>query len=112
MVCTWWPRLLTTSSEPFPAVAHVPSVEGKLPTITRPSDNTARAVDNPGCEGDEVKKSEGDPCCGTRTMVVPVPCRLLELLKFETRMSPGFSAPPGKPCGTKATPYGRHSGLE
>ena len=31
-------------------------------------------------------------------MVVPVPCWLALLLKFETRMSPGLSGPPvGKP---------------
>src|ERR1019366_8864194 len=106
MVCTCWPRLLTTSSEPLPAVAQVPSVEGKLPTITKPSCNTPRAVDKPGCEGDEVKKTESGPCLGTRTMVVPVPCRLWTLLKFETKMSPGLITPPGKPGGTKATPYG------
>lgn len=95
-----------TSSEPFPAVAQVPSTEGKLPTITKPSCNTPRAVDKPGWESDEVKKTESGPCCGTRTMVVPVPCRFWLLLKFDTRMSPGFKTPPGNPCGTNATPYG------
>src|ERR1039457_7571607 len=91
MVCTCWPRLLMTSSEPFPAVAQVHSAEGKLPTHTKLSCNTANAVDRPGWEGDAVKKTESGPCCGTRTMVVPVPCRFWALLKFDTRMSPGVS---------------------
>src|SRR4029077_18493102 len=41
-------------------------------------------------------------------MVVPVPCLLSLLLKFETKMSPGWRGPPFplKSCGTKATPYG------
>src|SRR5579864_5992046 len=48
----------------------------------------------------------------TRTMVVPVPCRFLPLLKFETMTSPGLSMPPcGNPCGTNATPYGLISPL-
>ena len=39
-------------------------------------------------------------------MVVPVPCRLLTALKFETRMSPGLTLPFGNWGGTNATPYG------
>src|ERR1035437_2655692 len=34
---------------------HQPRGKGKLPTITKPSCSTAKAVDRPGCEGDEVK---------------------------------------------------------
>jgi hypothetical protein len=46
------------------------------------------------------------------SMVVPVPWRLVELLKLETRMSPAASGPPpGNPLGTKATPYGFSSPL-
>ena len=43
----------------------------------------------------------------TSIIVVPVPCRLLELLKLDTRASPGLALPPlGKFDGTYATPYG------
>src|SRR5579864_2406430 len=41
-----------------------------------------------------------------RTMVLPVPWALVPLLKLDTKTSPPASIPPGKPWGTKATPYG------
>src|ERR1035441_2050395 len=40
-------------------------------------------------------------------MVVPVPCRFCELLKFDTRMSPALIPRPGSMFfGTMTTPYG------
>ncbi len=43
-VSTTWPWLFKTSRHPAWAVAAVPSVVGKLPTMTQPLRNTTRAV--------------------------------------------------------------------
>src|ERR1700733_1951537 len=107
-----FPLRSTTASLPACAVAEVPSAVGRLPINTRPSERIPRAALSPGA--DEVKKVDVLPALSTRKMVVPVPCRFCELLKFETRMSPGWRMPPagGTVFGAKATPYGFTSPLD
>ncbi len=54
-----------------------------------------------------LKKSDCLPSGLISTMVEPVPCEFLLLLKLETRMSPACSCPPAAmSSGTNATPYG------
>src|SRR5579871_176911 len=95
----------------------MPSIVGRLPTRTKPRLSTPKAVVRPRSPGvDEPwKKSVCLPVGERSTMVVPLPCKFPPatlLLKFETRMSPGWSGPPsGNPLGTKATPYGLRSPL-
>ena len=84
---TWWPKRSITWSDPGPMFASVPSGVGALPTITKPPFRTPSAVERPGSV--DVKKTDCCPWGVIRTMVVPVPCTLRLLLKFETRTSPG-----------------------
>ena len=62
---------------------------GTLVTRMNPA---PRPVDNPS-GAVPWKKVLGTPEVGMRMMVVPVPCVLLKLLKFETRISPCCSRP-------------------
>ena len=79
---------------------------GTLPTSTNPLFKTASPVSRPRL-APWVEKRVCVPFGAILTMVVPVPCRLVLLLKLATRMSPGVSRPPdGNPIGTNATPYG------
>src|SRR5271154_2047641 len=96
-----------TSSDPGPAVPELPSAVGELPTTINPTCNVPNAVDSPS-GAVPWKNVVGDALFEMRTMVVPVPCRLLLLLKFETRMSPRFNGPDPvwKLSGMNATPYG------
>ena len=90
------PRLLTTIRHPAFAVLALPFLVGRLPTTTQPPGSTSSAVVRPTPPGhrpgsvDRVMRANtvrcppGEIC----TIVVPVPCRFLELLKLLTRMSP------------------------
>src|SRR5215469_2788698 len=101
IVSTTLPELLRTRRQPGPDVAKVPSVVGRLPTMTHPDRSTTNAVVKPTPPGQEpgnefgsicannfVSPSPGDTC----TMVVPVPCKLPvpcefgALLKLLTRI--------------------------
>ncbi len=98
------PDLSRIISEPACTVALEPSVVGILPTTTNPLLSTPSAVVRPRPLG-PWKKTERAPAGVMLSMVVPVPWRLADALKFETRMSPAASGPPAaKPLGTKATP--------
>src|SRR6516162_7074154 len=99
----------------------VPSVVGTAPTNTNPrwstpSPSVSTRPGKPG-NGDPWKNVVALPACPAGTagattslgvslmIVVPVPGRLLLLLKLDTSISPGAIPPSeGKPCGTIATP--------
>ena len=106
-----FPDLSSTRIEPCGfGLVGVPTVVcglfGTLPTSTNPLFKTASPVSRPRL-APWVEKRVCVPFGAILTMVVPVPCRLVLLLKLETRMSPGVSRPPdGNPLGTNATPYG------
>ena len=98
-------------SGPPATVREVPSTVVTLPTTTNPRCNTPSAVVKPsgGFPWENTfafVSGAAAPPEGRRVMiVVPVPWRLLELLKFETRTSPDLKAPAvGNPGGTKAMP--------
>lgn len=81
-----------------------------MPTRTNPRCTTPSAMVKPS-GGVPWKKrdacmSGATPLEGVRLMiVVPVPWTFPLLLKFETRISPGFNGPPaGNPGGTNAMP--------
>src|ERR1700730_15794582 len=106
-----------TCSAPWPAVAAVPSVVGRLPTRTNPPFNTPSAVLKPGSA--LVKNVVAAPGgamvpVGVNWMIVVAVRWILELaLKLAGSGSPGAIEPPaGKPSGTKATPYGLTSPFE
>src|SRR5215469_5192704 len=90
------PLLFRTSKHPASAVAEVPSLVGKLPTITHPRRSTTRAVVRPTPPGHAPgrflalmwAKRLKEPLGEIWTMVVPVPCELALLLKLLTRTSP------------------------
>src|SRR5262252_10794311 len=96
MVSATFPLLLMTSRHPACAVAAVPSVVGRLPTSTQPPGRMPRAVVRPTPPGHGPGSEEASICANTVcwppgeicTIVVPVPCRLFELLKLLTRTSP------------------------
>src|ERR1035437_43022 len=110
MLRTTLPLLFKTIRQPELAVADVPSVVGRLPTITQPRDRTVSAVlrptppgQPPGRFADEmVAKSCWAPLGEICTMVVPVPCWFVLLLKLLTNTSPCISLPLDR--GTTATP--------
>src|SRR4029077_270760 len=95
-VSTACPVLFSTSRQPACAVAAVPSVVGRLPTITQPACNATDAVVRPTPPGHEPGRLLPFICANVCTappgeismIVVPVPCRLAELLKLLIRMSP------------------------
>src|SRR5580700_6551138 len=106
-----------TCSAPWPAVAAVPSVVGRLPTRTNPPFNTPSAVLKPGSAlAKNVVAAPGGamvPVGVDWLIVVPVPWILELALKLAANTSPGAIEPPaGNPSGTKATPYGLTSPFE
>src|ERR1700693_808012 len=108
-------RSITCSEAP---VVIVPIDVGRLPTNMKPPFSTPRAVVRPiGVLVKKVVALPGVVPAGTDgvtmplgvnlMIVVPVPCILEELLKFDTNISPGATVPPaGNPFGTTATPEG------
>ena len=112
MVATGVPLLFRTIRQPACAVAAVPSVVGRLPTMTNPDFSATSAVVRPTPPGHPpssdsdaaliCEKSDKLPDGDTWTIVVPVPCRFPELLKLLTRMLLATSAP--VVTGTTATP--------
>src|SRR4029077_14919 len=89
-VSTTLPLWSSTSRHPAFAVAAVPSVVGKLPTITHPLRSTTRAVVKPTPPGHRPGRFLASisankflfPSGEIWTMVVPVPWRLAALLKL------------------------------
>ena len=83
-----------------------------LPTMTKSSLQLAKAVVKPSGgvpwkKTDAVPSAAAAPLDGVRLMiVVPVPWRLLLLLKFETRTSPGFKGPRPEICEHKSDAIG------
>ena len=92
-------------------VADVPSVVGRLPTMTQPERSATSAVVSPtGANlAGMVANSFWWPPGEISTIVVPVPCWFALLLKLLTRTSPAASLP--WDFGTMATPYGLTSPL-
>src|ERR1700733_14736923 len=94
------------------AVADVPSLVGRLPTITQPCSSTTSAVVSPTPPGQgpgsvvalRVANRLTWPSGATSTMVVPVPCRFVESLKLLIRMWPARRLPTVRL--TCAMPYG------
>src|SRR5258708_40047566 len=96
--------------QPACAVAAVPSVVGKLPTITNPERNATRAVVSPTPPGQApgsdpalmLPNKDRPPLGEICTMVVPVPCRFADMLKclFKTL----FATNVPTVVGTTATP--------
>src|SRR5208282_1254869 len=101
MVSTTRPSLSSTIRQPAPAVGDNPFVVGRFPTITQPRRKTVSAVVRPTPPGHWPARAVGSisakratfPFGLTCTMVVPVPCRLLALLKLLIRTSPLLSEP-------------------
>src|SRR5579863_9906132 len=94
------------------AVADVPSLVGRLPTITQPCSSTTSAVVSPTPPGQgpgsvgalRVANRLTWPSGASSTMVVPVPCRFVESLKLLIRMWPARRLPTVRL--TCAMPYG------
>src|SRR5215471_4688859 len=116
-VSTGWPQLLTTIRHPAFAVADMPFVVGRLPTTTQPPGRMSSAVVRPTPPGHGPGRLDFLMCANTVrwppgvicTIVVPVPCKFLELLKLLTRTLPWRSLP--SLWRTTATPYGLTSPL-
>src|SRR5579883_2637758 len=90
---------------------NAPPVVGTFPTTTKPPRSTPSAVLSPGRE--LLKKVFAVPGGATaesgekETIVFPLPWMFALSLKLLTSTSPVLiMPPPGKPSGTKATPYG------
>ncbi len=89
------PLLSMTNRHPGDDVAAWPFFDGRLPTMTQPCTRT-RAVVRPTPPGQRPGSEALVMCVKTvrcplgliSTIVDPVPCRFLELLKLLTRMSP------------------------
>ena len=82
-----FPFFSRNKSEPGCNVSNVPSAVGTLPTSTNPRFNTPNAVVRPSVGGGlllgfPLKKSDTSPAGVTLMIVVPVPWRLLTLLKL------------------------------
>src|ERR1700692_52424 len=96
IVSTGLPELSSTIRQPACAVAEVPSVVGRLPTITQPLFSATSAVVSPRPPGQGPGSESGlreangvtIPDGETSTIVVPVPCALVLLLKLLTSTSP------------------------
>src|SRR5580658_3943616 len=105
-----WPQLSSTIRQPAFAVADVPSVVGKLPTITKPLRSATRAVVSPIPPGHDTLAASiwanrlKFPLGAICTIVVPVPWWLAPLLKLLMRKRPSTRSPLVR--GTRATPYG------
>ncbi len=105
-VATTRPRASSTVSAPARAALDFPPGAGRLPTTTNPSRSATSAVVKPtagvdvglGTTANTRAAPEGD----TSTMLDPVPCSFLALLKLLTRTSPLISLPSLRP--TTATP--------
>src|SRR5579859_7596180 len=116
-VSTACPLLSNTIRQPDCAVVAVPSLVGRLPTMTHPDRNATNAVVNPIPPGHDpgtdaaLRFANGVtlPLALTSTMVVPVPWRFDALLKSLIRTLSLASAP--ALAGTIATPYGLTSPL-
>src|SRR5579859_3706705 len=116
-VSTGLPSLFNTIKHPACAVAAVPSVVGKLPTITHPVRKTTSAVVNPTPPVHVPGRVLASICANglmlpsgaMSTIVVPVPCRLEAALKLLTRMCPAVRLP--TLLFTSNTPYGFTSPL-
>src|ERR1039458_2548125 len=95
----------------------MPSVVGRLPTITQPEFKATSAVVNPIPPGHGPGRLVAliwanrltEPLGVICTIVVPVPCRLSLLLKLLTRIFPLTSDP--VVTGTRTIPYGFTSPL-
>src|SRR5580704_5860563 len=95
----------------------MPSVVGKLPTITQPLRKTTSAVVKPTPPGHGPGSAAGSICANRLkfpwgeicTIVVPVPCKLALLLKLLTKMLPRCNRPTDRE--TRKTPYGFTSPL-
>src|SRR5262249_6591459 len=104
------PMLSRTIRQPALAVAAMPSVVGRLPTTTQPPWRISSAVVRPTPPGQEPGSLDATifanwltlPRGETWTIVVPVPCRFLRLLKLLIRTLPLTSLPWLRP--TIATP--------
>src|SRR6266699_2138985 len=119
-----WPRKIfrtlplssRTNRHPGDDVAAWPFIDGRFPTMTQPCTRT-RAVVSPTPPGHRPGSDFCVMCANTLrcppgliwTIVEPVPCRFLELLKLLTRMSPMCRRP--RLRGTTTTPYGLTSPL-
>src|SRR5260370_319949 len=116
-VATGTPLLFKVIRQPACAVAAVPSVVGKLPTIMKPERKATSAVVSPTPPGQAPgrdlasiwAKTVTPPLGEIWTIVVPVPCRLAESLKLLTSTLFATNAP--AVTGTTATPYGFTSPL-
>src|SRR5262249_62090466 len=105
-----------TTRHPADAVAAWPFFDGKFPTMTQPCTST-RPVVRPPPPGHRPFRAPLVMCANTLrcprgliwTIVEPVPCRFLELLKLLTRMFARCSRP--WLLGTTTTPYGLTSPL-
>src|SRR5580658_7420927 len=113
IVSTGLPRLSITIRQPACAVADVPSDVGKLPTITHPDCNTDNAVVNPTPPGhapgrfpalSSANTANVEPSGAISTIVVPVPCAFVTLLKLLTKKWPAWRLPTDR-C-TSTMPYG------
>src|SRR5215471_3317787 len=95
MLPTSLPFLLITRMEPAWAVAQLPerSGDGKFPTSTKPACRMFRAVVSPR-GAVPWKNTDAGPVAWILTIVVPVPCAFVLLLKLDTRISPGLTVLP------------------
>src|SRR5215471_3780751 len=111
------PWLSRTIRQPADEVAAEPSLVGRLPTTTQPPGRISSAVVRPTPPGQEpgslaatiLANTLSIPDGETWTIVVPVPCWFLALLKLLTRTLPLTSEP--WLWRTSAVPYGLISPL-
>src|SRR5258708_251686 len=116
-VSTAWPLLSSTMRQPDCAVVAVPSLVGRLPTMTHPERNATNAVVSPippghGPGSDAALRFANGitlPFALISTIVLPVPWRFDALLKLLTRTLSLISAP--TLTGMVVTPYGFTSPL-
>src|SRR5262249_16508979 len=112
-----WPRVSRTIRQPADEVAAEPSSVGRLPTTTQPPRRISSAVVRPTPPGQRpgsldamiLANTLSFPDGETWTIVVPVPCRFLALLKLLIRTLPLTSE--RWLWGTRAVPYGLTSPL-
>src|SRR5215813_6616057 len=116
MIFRTLPLLSRTSRQPGAEVAAWPFFDGRLPTMTQPCTSTSAVVSptppvqRPGSEALVMWANDiRCPLGLISTIVDPVPCRFLELLKLLTRISPLCRRPWLR--WTTTTPYGLTSPL-
>src|SRR5262249_20238889 len=88
--------LFRTMRQPACAVAAMPSMVGRLPTTTQPPCRISSAVVRPTPPRQEPSSLAATMCANTLTLprgetwtiVIPVPCRFLRLLKLANRELP------------------------